>query len=141
MSDKLEAVLVDAIQKTQSGIGEAVDFAFTQAPEVIQQLLLWHAVRSGILFSLTVFALLVYVVFLYKIDWKKPEPGKSNNVWRWQRYSEKHEINADYSFGIPIISCIFLPMVFVFMATNMDWLKIWIAPKLYLVEYAAQLVK
>lgn len=27
------------------------------------------------------------------------------------------------------------------LAINLEWLKIWIAPKLWLIEYAAQLVK
>jgi Na+-transporting NADH:ubiquinone oxidoreductase subunit NqrE len=118
MSDKLESVLVDAIQKTQAGIGEAVDFAITQAPDVIQQLLLWKTIQS-----LAIFIPLVLIALAF-LGWI---------VWAVKK-------EKDYSEGYAFLTMGFF--VFSALACNqLTWLKIWIAPKLYLVEYAASLVK
>lgn len=118
MSNKLESVLIDAIQKTQAGIGEAVDFAVTQAPDVIHQLLLWKTIQSLALFiPMAMLSLFFFGWLIYGIKKEKD-------------YCEGYFFLVVGFFTAACIAC-----------TELDWLKIWIAPKLYLVEYAAAMVK
>ena len=45
-------------------------------------------------------------------------------------------------FKANIVAYFFIILIFIIgVVTNMTWLKIWLAPKLYLIEYAASLVK
>lgn len=142
MTDKLESVLVDAIQKTQAGIGEAVDFAIAQSPEVIEQLLLWKAIESGIIFTLLLLVLLAYVIFVCKVDWRKPEDSqKETLVWEKHSWKNSQSPRLEFVLIFGMLSVMGIPLIINGILSNLDWLKIWIAPKLYLVEYAASLVK
>ncbi len=53
------------------------------------------------------------------------------------------ESNGEISFLILPLAAVFVLWVnfIIAVAINMTWLKIWLAPKLYLIEYAASLVK
>ena len=53
------------------------------------------------------------------------------------------ESNGEISFLILPLAAVFVLWVSFIIAvvTNMTWLKIWLAPKLYLIEYAASLIK
>lgn len=139
MNEELNKVLIDAIQKTQSGIGEAVDFAVAQAPEVIQQLLMWKFTESLItfLFGLTILASIS--IWLYFKVWKVWETKWCYTEETKYSYHESGEIKDSALFLIFL--SIPYGLSFLIVACNLDWLKIWIAPKLYLIEYAASLVK
>ena len=136
MSDKLESVLIDAIQKTQAGIGDAVDFAVTQSPEVIQQLLMWKAIESVVncVVGLLCFAA-IYLFVRFVKNYPQPESFREGNLVWW----DKGELNPTTVVfgGMGIIA---LSICGIFLI-NITWLKIWIAPNLYLVEYAASMIK
>ncbi|MCZ8935615.1 hypothetical protein OM264_23890, partial [Escherichia albertii] len=53
------------------------------------------------------------------------------------------ESNGEISFLILPLAAVFVLWVnfIIAVAINMTWLKTWLAPKLYLIEYAASLVK
>ena len=121
--NELEKVLVDSIQKTQEGIGMAVDFAVDQAPDVIQQMLYWHATSSFLSMLLSIIVLCISIKLFLKANHEK-----------WYVDDEDSWLSvciggAAASFISVIVIC-----------NNMDWLQILIAPKLWLIEYAASLV-
>ena len=73
----LDQVLIDAIQKTQAGVGEAVDFAVSQAPDVIHQLMIWKFTESILVFMLGVVSIW-FNIRLFKYASKKPPVGEDS---------------------------------------------------------------
>ena len=125
MNDQLQPALAEILNKSMSGIDAASEFLLAETPEVIQQLLLWYAVYSGIWFIICCLALLSVILSI--------------------KWAIKHEKKADYhdagmyaTFAGFYTAIIFLITVF---TIDLDWLKIWIAPKIWLIEYAASLAK
>lgn len=125
MNEQANKILADLLQKASNGIDTAVSFSQAQIPDVIHQLLVWNAV-SSLLFQ--VIAILTVIGFLLTVkkEWEIAE-GYSG---------------ADF-FAFLYIVCGALASIIMFVGFwfNFDWLKIWLAPKLYLIEYAASLVK
>lgn len=133
----LEQVLVDTIQKATAVTGEAIDgvkgvtgkaidFASAQIPDVIHQLLLWKMAEA-----------LVYVVISAIVIWKvlslrsaahKQASEDRDAVW----------LVMYYLFGVTVVGGI---SAIAFIGYLLVFLKIWIAPKLYLIEYVAKLIK
>ena len=126
MNEELQKVLADAIKKMGGAIEEGVDFAMSQAPDIIQQAMRWYAVTSGIRFALAVIAL----ASLYPINRKLYQCAEKDS---W--------VAEDYYLGMTFISLFVLAISSVVIAASLDWLKIWVAPKLWLIEYAASFVK
>lgn len=123
MDSQLQKALAAIIEKTSSGISAGIDFLSGQLPDVIHQLLIWRAVYSAVqcFFAVIIGGVLAY--FYYR-------------VYRWWRDSEFEWIDHPeimffaltlFAWGIPA------------KMFSLDWLQIWIAPKIYLIEYAAKL--
>ena len=162
MQEEAQKILVDLLKGAAKGIDAAVSFSQAQIPDVIQQLILWNLIYSIIL---NVVAVALIAAYLW-ISWMGIKPGvdcyipltpqqlehNRNETWEHKRFKREEWIGGsgfmrdkdndikDGSFivlaiaGIAAISsaaCMF----------NADWLKIWLAPKLYLLEYAASLMK
>ena len=132
IQNTLETALIDSIEGIKKTGTELVDALYQQAPEVINQLLLWHGVESFVMF-LTSLLLLCMPFIYYKlavVAYKKFDVAK---------------LHDESPYWIPtILIGIFSTMFFTSTSIdlmNLKWLKIWIAPKLYLLEYLATLVK
>lgn len=121
--NELEKVLVDAIQKTQEGVGKAVDFAVDQAPEIVQQTLYWYAAKSFLLMLLGITVICITIKLFLKAI-REEWPINNEDMWVF------------LCIGGFIASVVSTIVIF----ENMDWLQIIIAPKLWLLEYAASLV-
>lgn len=127
MNEQLQQALTSILDKTMSGVDASVEFMQAELPDVIQQLLMWYATKSAILAILG----MVILCALLKLDTKA-----------YKVIKEEHD--ADEVFLIwglmgSIVRAIYiLPLC---MISNLDWLQIWIAPKIWLIEYAASLVK
>jgi hypothetical protein len=124
--NKLEEVLVKYIEKAAGSIEKGVEFALEQAPEIIEQLLRWEMVSSGLkmLLALVMFGILIKF-----------------NLWQFHYWKEYYKGHRDVHEGL---FANFLQLPFIIIASilfNLTWLKIWIAPKVWLIEYAASLVK
>ncbi|KFC12661.1 phage transmembrane protein [Trabulsiella guamensis ATCC 49490] len=125
MNEQANKILVELLQKAADGIDSAVAFSQAQIPDVIHQLLIWNAV-SSLLFQLI--AILTVMGFLLTVK-------KAWNVA--EGYS-----GADFLAFLYITSGALTSIImFVGFWFNFDWLKIWLAPKLYLLEYATSLIK
>lgn len=119
MNDKLSEALVELISLSVSG----VEFLVSEIPEVLHQLLIWKATVSAI--SMVCWVLLC--VAIYKFN-------------RWQiGYLAKNK-----KFDHPYVMCNTFQMLWIIPLAglfDLNFLKIWLAPKVFLIEYAAQMVK
>ena len=124
MSDKnkLEDALVEIINKANNGIDSATDFLSAEIPDVIHQLLLWHGVYSFMLFAIGVLFCAVWV----KLNIKQYKYVKENNLWNEPQMVAN--LFQTFLFLVPVLTI------------NLEWLKIWIAPKVWLLEYASKLI-
>lgn len=125
MNEQANKVLSELLQKASNGVDAAVSFSQAQVPDVIHQLLIWNAVSSLMFQAVAILTVMGFLLTVKKA-WVIAE-GYSG---------------ADF-FAFLYIVCGALASIIMFVGFwfNFDWLKIWLAPKLYLIEYAASLMK
>lgn len=122
-----EDILKDTLVGIINGVVSAKDFLLEQTPEVLQQLLMWKMLES--IMQVIGGAILLLSIFLY---WK---------------YVAKNWTAIEKWNGEPLFVIIGIVLTLTNLAVgicyimNLTWLQIWVAPKVYLIEYAAQLVK
>lgn len=130
MNDQLQKVLADIITRVTSGADAAIQFGKEQIPEVLKQLLIWNFTFSFLIWFSATAIIIGYIIWmLTKFRW-----------WFKNQRSTTTELDAAITAVTIIWGIITFIMIFVFWC-NLDWLKIWVAPKLYLLEYAASLIK
>lgn len=130
MNDQLQKVLADIITRVTSGADAAIQFGKEQIPEVLKQLLIWNFTFSFLIWFSATAVIVGYIIWmLTKFRW-----------WFKNQRSTTTELDAAVITITGIWGFISFIMIFVFWC-NLDWLKIWVAPKLYLLEYAASLIK
>lgn len=122
MNDQLQTALADIIGKTTNAISTGVSFLQAELPDVIHQLLMWKAVQSGVFFAalLLLFALGVW---------------SASKVFR---HGQKEGYGAE---AFAMFPGAFAAGCLIAVFHNLAWLQIIIAPKVYLIEYAASLAK
>lgn len=132
IQNTLENALITSIEGIKKTGTELVDALYQQAPEVIEQLLLWHGVESFILFLVSLAMLSVPFIF-YKlaaaayVKFNVQKMSDEFPYWMITIVSGIVSITASTAMAIDLM--------------NLKWLKIWLAPKVYLLEYLATLVK
>lgn len=119
MNEQSQKILSDLLQRAVSGIDAAVGFSQAQIPDVINQLLMWQTVSS-------ILAQVICLALISISIWGAIKAWASNDV---------DTVVVTLIFG-GILTVICLAV----FSLNFDWLKILIAPKLYLLEYAASIV-
>ena len=149
MQEEAKKILVDLLNNASDGIDSAIAFSQAQIPDVVHQLLVWNMVDS-LIKTLIAISTIPLVIWFMKKQYQKVEIGKFDNEgWSWEKGNPKYkptmiwESNGEISFLILPLAAVFVLWVSFIIAvvTNMTWLKIWLAPKLYLIEYAASLIK
>jgi len=119
MKEKLTEALTGLIET----ITTTTDFVLAQAPDVIQQLVAYSTMKYSIWLGLFCVAWVVYIAGVtrcYKTEAAKENGDQEPTVW----------------IGL-IFGCI---LGFATAGVLMPLLKITIAPKVWLIEYAARLV-
>lgn len=116
MNDELQKALAAMLSKTTSAVEAGVGFLQAELPEVIQQLLMWHMVKSAVFFTIALSA------FMFC-------------AWALKRCWDNDEFDA---MCFALIGAI---VTFTVALCNITWLQILLAPKVYLIEYAASLAK
>ena len=130
MNEQLQKVLADIITRVTSGADAAIQFGKEQIPEVLKQLLIWNFTFSFLIWFSATAIIVGYIIWmLTKFKW-----------WFKNQRTTTSEQDAAVTAISVIWGIITFIMIFVFWC-NLDWLKIWVAPKLYLLEYAASLIK
>lgn len=135
MNEQLQLAVNTLIQTSLNAIDKGTTFLSNQIPEVIQQLLLWKAITSFIEFSSGIFligGIFAWLIYQYKY-WTTEIEGT---------YKSK-ELRIEEDRGSLSLLNIFLiiPLIYGSSCINLIWLQIWIAPKLYLIEYAKDFLK
>lgn len=130
MNEQWEKVLSSLITKVTTGADAVIQFGSEQLPEVLKQLLIWNFTYSLLLWVISLSILIGYLWWM-SVKWK----------W-WMHNKATTSMSTDnlYSIITFIWSILAFPSLIMFFS-NLDWLKIWVAPKLYLLEYAASLIK
>ena len=139
---------VDAAESVAGGIsqatGDATAFLVAEIPDVIQQLLVWHAIES-LLWFLPGVLLLASPWFVY---WKWGGRGEPTEPYYGEvRYVETltHNrlggIDQDAAFVLVLGGAAATLAGFAIAMNSLEWLQILVAPKLYLLEYARVLLR
>jgi len=118
MKDKLENALTEILNKTVDGVESSISFLSDELPELINQILMWYAVESFIWFMLGVCMVAI-------------PTAKRKSIKEWFTGDTDIEIKAFSCIGW-FIYCL---ATILFLSLNHIWLKILIAPKLFLIEY------
>lgn len=123
MNEQLQLALKAILDKVLDSMDATVDFLSGQIPIVVREVLVWNFTYFIIQFLFCITFTVVATVLL----WKK-----------WERLKVLWD-----GFGLPTGVCLYLAgLLFSWDGCmNLEWLKIWLAPRLWLVEYATSLVK
>jgi len=125
MNEELQKAITELFNSALT----AKDFLVGELPDYINQLLMWRAVYNGFWFVLGVAFCVAWGYANYiHIKWLKGGGFK--------KLEKSGDVGALSMHLIQIF--LFIPA---FAMINLEWLQIWIAPKVWLAEYAASLVK
>ena len=132
MNEQLQNATIVLINKAITATEKGAEFFSEQIPEVVNQLLIWNATRS---FLATLFGIVIlYFLFIFNIKqykwWIETPNGE-----RYRKIDENFALLA----LLNIIQLILIPITITFI--NLTWLQILISPKIFLIEYAAKLIK
>lgn len=145
MNDQLEKALVQIIEKASAGVEAGINFLSAEIPDVIYQLLTWKLVEAAlyIIINLIVLGLLVLITVKFSGRGSKinPDEGDYNN----HELTLTHDGDGDLHPGIVgvvmvdvIAAVITLINVFTY---SLVAAQIYVAPKIFLIEYATKLAK
>ena len=135
MNEQLQLAVSTLIQTSLNAIDKGTAFLSNQIPEVIQQLLLWKAIASFIEFSSGIFiigGIFAWLIYQYKY-WTTTIESK------WE--TNRQRIWGDTGPFVLLNLFLIIPLIYGSSCINLIWLQIWIAPKLYLIEYAKDFLK
>lgn len=127
--DYFKKLIINSIEKTGHVLDKAVDFVVEEAPKVVEEFLMWKFIESFLGFCLSIgltICTLIGGFFIYR-----------------NRYDVKEGL-AGTNLSASIIATVILVMLAMvsFNKTmNLDWLKIKMAPRIYLIEYASSVYK
>ncbi|AUR98022.1 TMhelix containing protein [Vibrio phage 1.246.O._10N.261.54.E10] len=141
MNEQLQNAVATILERAITGIDSSVDFMQAELPEVIEQLLMWYAVKGVILIFIG-FALMIPFIFVArKITSTDIKEATCDSFWVTHYDRLENSLGA----GAMILSMLtgiasFFGLLII-LANIMEPIQIWIAPKIWLMEYAASIVK
>ena len=134
MNNQLQQAMVEIINKTVNSMDSSVNFMEAQLPDVIKQVLMFHII-NGVVFGLIgIICIVLPIVIIIKAAKKKKE-----GFW-YKKYFGKLVLTRQGVATFATLSCIAVYGICT-VGSLMTALQIWVAPKLWLMEYAANLVK
>lgn len=143
LSNTLQTDAAALIEKALSGIDQATGFLQAEIPDYVYQLLLWKGVESFITFILClvvtgswIFYGIVKPIKMISKDLKDRE----QNFFVSAHAYNNGKVEVDFSALLLLLN-VFILFPLLGLINNLEWLQIWIAPEVWLVEYAATLVK
>ena len=136
MTPELQAELLKIVNGIREGATTVFDVLKTEIPDILQQLLLWHGVQSFVFFVLAIIMLiavpvLVWYVLRYWKNWRNIEEYNDKEFY------EGVGIAKTIMSVCAAVGCLAGGLGYV----NIEWLKIWIAPKVWLLEYITTMIK
>ena len=143
MNEQLETQLVEILQSVSTSVGDAKEFIIAELPDVVQQVLSWYTVLS-VVENIIGIILFVFMVYIIRNMVVKPDSmNTANIVQRFSFMKDPYAENGiEYSPAVLLVIAVTFGLFLVAMSKlNIVFLKILIAPKLWLIEYAATLGK
>ena len=128
MNEQLQQALAALLNKTVSGIEAGASFLQAELPDVIQQLLTWKLAQASVMAAACVLGIIISFLLLRLVA----------------KHTDNDQILSIEGGGIPTaIMAISLGGFSVARLSSWgsDAIQIWLAPKIYLIEYAASLAK
>ena len=128
MNTILEQYLAKVGEKVLTVADKGMELAAEQVPDYIQQLLMWYGIRQFIVFVVSIAFMIGVVVAAYK----------------WVKWIRTDGFDEEGEFKYILYTIFWLTEAFVFVVAisniNLEWLQIWLAPKVWLIEYAGKLI-
>lgn len=131
MNEELNKQLLEILKSTTETIGNAKGFILGEVPDVVYQLLSWYGVYSIILGILGVIVLTTSLIYLRKMF-----KSYSDKTWAYDRGDL-----SGYGLSTLVVSSTTSAVGVIMIINIMTALKIWIAPKIWLIEYTTTLAK
>lgn len=149
MNEQLQQALAAILGKAVQGVEAGVSFLSGQIPDVIQQLLVWKLVMALVGAGVALLLILFLSWYLYNAARPIMLAEEQDGPGRYQRAVYKktfwHDSNGDMNepafFGTIAATVIGTVLLIPFGMNLCTALQIWLAPKIYLIEYAASLAK
>jgi len=122
-----------AVETAQVKGPKIVDWLYAEVPEVVAQFLAWSFAESFISFITSAFFIFIYPILYFYIVKKiyvRCEVGKmrdQSNFWG--------------GCGFLGISTFGISQIVSWNSINLTWLQVWLAPKVFLLETFANVVK
>lgn len=160
----MQDALVSIIQKTQQGIDASVSFLSEQIPDVVQQLLIWKASEALVWALIQLFFGVLGLLLVQKgikgvskqlnLD-QVAESTKDiycrttgDSAEKKKAYQEAEKAASAHHLPLTagivggVVGVIFIAaFLFNFWDNLLTIVQIWVAPKIYLIEYATKLIK
>lgn len=127
----LTQALANLINSSVEAAQKGGEFLAAQLPDVIRQLLLYKAASSGILCLFGFVLIIAGLVNMYCI----------RKLFLEGSYKERYGDLSSWGYFRAFLTVFALVFGIVVFFTSWDWLEILLAPKLYLLEYATDLIK
>ena len=137
MNEQTQAVITEILTKALKAVEQGAEFLAGELPEVVEQLLIWHFV-SSILTAISGVILLGSIIYFIRkqVAWWNQDVDCEYGGGKEKRYLSSSA--PLIGFNILLIFPIIHSLSYI---GDTAWLKIWVAPKLFLLEYAASIVK
>ena len=120
--------LAEILKKGLEAAEKTVNFVVEQAPDLIQQLIVWKTCEY-------IFLIIISIAFMFSLyKWHKSA---------MKRYDDFNDFCNKSEFFIYCIYAIVVIIIFgiALFSSFFDLLHILLAPKIWLIEYAANLIK
>ncbi|MEQ9723982.1 hypothetical protein ABQG65_22910 [Yersinia alsatica] len=124
MSEQTNKIISDLLLKASNGIDSAVTFSQAQMPDVIEQLMRWKMASYGLRVFTCILLLALMCFFIRR-------------SWQWYEGYEKETAGF---VGLLLSGAITLISLLVLFANVGNAIQLWFAPKVWLIEYAADLI-
>ena len=132
MKEQLQEALASLIGTATSGIEKGTEFLVAELPDVVYQLLLWYGVSSAVSSVLGIIMVICATLLIKRVL----TSDKENSI-----FYDEYKGLSDVGFTTVTISGISIIAGAVLTGKVMGALQIWIAPKIWLIEYVASLAK
>lgn len=150
MNDQLQQALAVVLQGATNAVQSGVSFLQAELPDVIQQLLTWKLAQAGLHSLLCLAVIVVFVVSLNRglPIWKAYSRGSRMYYGNVANDEEKEgrrlmQENDDGDSFYKVLAAVSGPLsvvaAVIFLEAFGTVVQIWLAPKIYLIEYAARL--
>jgi hypothetical protein len=141
MNEQLQQSLADILVKVTSGVEAGVSFLSAELPDVVYQLLTWKILEAGLAAVFSTLLLVTILVVLIKYSGVGREAGSGRRHKITLTHDEDGDIGPHVMFTYGAAAGAILFSTVQAYINLMLCLKIYIAPKIYLIEYASSLVK